>query len=118
MTAAVQRDVIPHRPRRLSILIAAGPETEAFDHGVKLARASLKQGVQVYLYCIDDAIGGLGCGPMGDLRLSGARVYGCAYAAERRGLPLDANMIYGGLALLSDLMVGSDRFVAFGGLTR
>jgi sulfur relay (sulfurtransferase) complex TusBCD TusD component (DsrE family) len=114
MTASAQRDGIQSRPRKLSILIAAGPQTEAFDHGVKLARAALKQGVQVYLYCIDDAIAGLASEPMEDLRLGGTRVYGCAYAAERRDLPLDANMIYGGLALLSDLMAGGDRFVAFG----
>jgi sulfur relay (sulfurtransferase) complex TusBCD TusD component (DsrE family) len=113
MTAAVQRDMIPDRPRRLSILLAAGPETAGFDHGLRLARAAVKQGIQVYLYCIDDAIAGLGSEPMEDLRLGGGRIYGCAYAAERRGLTWDANTVYGGLALLSDLMVGSDRFVAF-----
>jgi hypothetical protein len=51
---------------------------------------------------------------MQDLRMGGVQVYGCAYAAERRGLPWQADMVYGGLALLSDLMAGTDRFLAFG----
>jgi sulfur relay (sulfurtransferase) complex TusBCD TusD component (DsrE family) len=109
-----QREVAGDRDRRLSILLAAAPDQPGFEHGVKLARAAVAQGVRVYLYCIDDAVSGLGDGPLSDLRTGGVQVYGCAFAAERRGLPLHPDIVYGGLALLSDLMSGTDRFVAFG----
>jgi sulfur relay (sulfurtransferase) complex TusBCD TusD component (DsrE family) len=114
MKAVVQPKTERLSGLRLGILLSASPGSPSFAHGVKLAQAALTRGVRVYLYCIDDAVSGLGTGPMQDLRMGGVQVYGCAYAAERRGLPWQADMVYGGLALLSDLMAGTDRFLAFG----
>jgi sulfur relay (sulfurtransferase) complex TusBCD TusD component (DsrE family) len=114
MTTVRNGDVAKERSRRLSILLAAGPDHPGFNHGVQLAQAAVRQGIRVYLYCIDEGILGLSSAGVEDLRSSGVQVYGCAYAAERRGLPWQRDIVYGGLALLSDLMAGSDRFVAFG----
>lgn len=114
MTPARNRDVAKERSRRLSILLAAGPDHPGFEHGVRLARAAVRQGIHVHLYFIDDGVLGLSNAGVEDLRSSGVQVYGCAYAAERRGLPWQRDIVYGGLALLSDLMAGCDRFVAFG----
>jgi sulfur relay (sulfurtransferase) complex TusBCD TusD component (DsrE family) len=98
----------------LGLLLSGGPESAGFRHGVNLARAAMRRGVEVYVYCIDEAVLGLGESGMEGLRSGGARVYGCAYAAERRGLRWRDEITYGGLALLSDLMTRTDRFVAMG----
>jgi hypothetical protein len=44
----------------------------------------------------------------------GARVFVCAYGCQKRGLPLaDAERVtYCGLVVLTDLINGTDRFVA------
>jgi sulfur relay (sulfurtransferase) complex TusBCD TusD component (DsrE family) len=114
MTPARNRADANERSRRLSILLAAGPDHPGFQHGVRLAQAAVGQGIRVHLYCIDEGVWGLGSADVDDLRSNGVQVYGCAYAAERRGLPWERDIVYGGLALLSDLMAGCDRFVAFG----
>ena len=114
MKPVVQSNTARLPGRRLGILLSTSPGSPSFEHGVKLAQAALTRGVRVYLYCIDDAVSGLETGPMQDLRTGGVQVYGCAYAAERRGLPWQPDMVYGGLALLSDLMAGTDRFLSFG----
>jgi hypothetical protein len=44
---------------------------------------------------------------------SGLKLYVCAYGSQRRGLQRNPNAIYAGLALLSDVMAETDRFVSF-----
>ncbi len=39
-----------------------------------------------------------------DLRFPEVRRFGCAYAAQRRNLPMDREIIYGGLGILADLL--------------
>jgi sulfur relay (sulfurtransferase) complex TusBCD TusD component (DsrE family) len=99
--------------KKLGILLAAPPEHPNFKHGVKLAQAALAEGVQVYLYCIDEAVAGVPMPPLQTLQERGLRLFACAYGAQRRNLPVSEQAVFGGLAVLSDLIAGTDKFISF-----
>ncbi|MDD4932752.1 MAG: hypothetical protein PHO89_04715 [Methylacidiphilaceae bacterium] len=70
-----------------------------------------RQGNDIYLYCLDDGIREIDTLlPRAGPRL---RLFGCAYAALRRSLPRKADVTYGGLGLLTDLILGTGEFLAF-----
>lgn len=101
--------------KKLGILLAASPDSDSFRHATKLAEAALGRGLSVSLYCIDEAVHGV-CDPrVAALAGRGLKLFGCAYGARRRGLPLTSEVVWAGLSLASDLAASSDRFVCFGG---
>jgi predicted peroxiredoxin len=101
------------RGKKLGLLLSTSPDKPGFQHGLSLAEAALAEGVEVYLYCIDDAVRGLAEPRLQSLAARGIKLYGCAYAAQRRRLPIDEKTNWAGLALLSDLMSSADRMVTF-----
>ena len=104
---------MPLRGKKLGILLSVRPDHPSFRHGLGLAEAALGQGVQVYLYCIDDAVTGLGDIQLQSLKDSGMKLFACAYGAERRNLPRNDLAIFAGLTVVSDLVSSTDRFVSF-----
>lgn len=103
------------KKKKLGILISAGPDVPAFQHGVRFARAALESGKDVYLYCIDDAVKGVSQAELQSLRPAGLKLYACAYGAQQRGLPVNDLAAYAGLTVVSDLIAGTDRFISFNG---
>jgi sulfur relay (sulfurtransferase) complex TusBCD TusD component (DsrE family) len=101
------------RGKKLGVLLSTHPDQPAFQHGLYLAEAALNEGVEVYLYCIDDAIHGVGQPRLQSLAARGLKLYACAFAAQRRGLPVNDKAVFAGLGALSDLMTATDRFVSF-----
>jgi hypothetical protein len=94
--------------KKLAVMIAAGPSEPGFRHGARVAATAMTMGVDVYLYCIDDAVAGVE-----GLAGIGAKLFACAESAQRRKLPMAAGPTWAGLALLSNLIAATDRFVAF-----
>jgi len=101
------------RGKKLGMLLSASPERPGFQHGLGLAEAALAAGLEVYLYCIDEAVRGINEPRLQLLVGRGLKLYGCAFAARRRRLPMDEKINWAGLALLSDLMAAADRMVSF-----
>jgi len=101
------------RGKKLGLLLSTSPGQPGFHHGLRLAEAALEQGVNVFLYCIDEAVRGLQEPRLQALAARGLKLYVCAYGVQRRGLERNPNATYAGLALLSDLISASDRFVSF-----
>ncbi|WCJ60373.1 DsrE family protein [Fontisphaera persica] len=99
--------------KKLGILISTHPNQPGFHHGLGVAEAALAEGVDVYLYCIDDAVKGVGDARLQALKQKGVKLYACAYGAQRRNLPLSDLAIFAGLTVVSDLMAGTDRFISF-----
>jgi hypothetical protein len=99
--------------KKLGILVSCAPDHRNFAHAVGLARAALRKGVQVYLYCIDEAVKGIAERQIQDLRGNGMVLYGCAFSARQRNLPIDDAATYSGLTVVSDLIASTDRFVSF-----
>jgi sulfur relay (sulfurtransferase) complex TusBCD TusD component (DsrE family) len=97
----------------MGILVSVGPPHPNFNHGLALADAALNRGLDVYLYCIDEAVRGLDQPALAPLRARGLKLFACAYAAQRRHLPLAGVALHSGLGMLGDLVAGTDRFVTF-----
>jgi len=99
--------------KKLGVLLSTLPSQPGFQHGLRLAEAALEQGADVYLYCVDEAVRGMDEPHLQSLAARGLKLYVCAYGAQRRGMERNPGAIYAGLALLSDLMAATDRFVSF-----
>lgn len=103
----------PAPGKSLGLLVSVGPDHPNFNHALKLAAAALQRGLFVYLYCVDKAVAGLHEPALQHLKAAGLRLYACAYATQQRHVPLDDAAQFSGLGVLSDLMIGTDRFLAF-----
>jgi hypothetical protein len=103
----------PLHGQKLGVLISAPPDQLGFRHGVRLAASALRAGVDVYLYCIDAAVPGLGDPELQGLRQRGLKLYACAYGAQRRDLPINDLATFAGLTVVNDLIASTDRFVSF-----
>jgi sulfur relay (sulfurtransferase) complex TusBCD TusD component (DsrE family) len=101
------------RGKKLGIMLSTSPGQPGFQHGLHLAEAALEEGVEVYLYCVDEAVRGLGDSHLCRLTAQGLKLFACAYAAQRRQLPRSEQAAFAGLASLSDIMAATDRFLSF-----
>ena len=101
------------RGKKLGVLISADPARENFARGLRLAEAALSEGVEVYLYCVDDAVAGALHPELQRLQARGLKLFACAYAAHRRKLPLGDGPVFTGLSVVSDLISATDRFISF-----
>ena len=101
------------RGKKLGILLSTRPDEPAFGHGISLAGTALAQGVDVYLYCIDDAVLGVGDTRLQTLKDQGLKLFACAYGAQRRHVAISNAATFAGLTVVSDLVCGTDRFVSF-----
>src|SRR6266513_2919082 len=103
---------MPLVPKKLGVLISVPPDHPNFTHGVCLAETALAQGVDVYLYCIDEAVKGLGHPRLCKLKAGGLKLFACAYGAQRRNVPMTDQATFSGLSLLNDVIASADRFVS------
>jgi len=99
--------------KKLGLLLSTPPGQPGFQHGLCLAEAALEEGADVYLYCVDEAVRGVEEPRLQSLAARGLKLFVCAYGAQQRGLERNPRAIYAGLALLSDVMAATDRFVSF-----
>jgi predicted peroxiredoxin len=99
--------------KKLGILISCTPDEPNFLHGLRIAEAALAQGVDVYLYCIDEAVPGINSARLQKLKHNGLKLYACAYGAHRRNLPLNDDAVFAGLTVVSDLIAATDKFISF-----
>ncbi len=106
-------DDAPLRGKKLGILISAGPKENGFRHGLRLAAAALEEGVDVYVYCLDEAVAGLNERELQHLREAGLKLYACAYGALRRSIACGDEAVFAGLTVLSDIIASTDRFLSF-----
>jgi sulfur relay (sulfurtransferase) complex TusBCD TusD component (DsrE family) len=99
--------------KKLGLLVSAHPDQANFGHALGLAEAALNEGVTVYLYCIDEAVHGLGAAQLQSLAARGLKLFACAYGLQRRNLAVKTSATLAGLGVVSDLMASTDRFVCF-----
>lgn len=101
------------RGKKLGMLVSCQPSEPAFSHALRTAGAALDLGVDVYLYCIDDAVPGVDDPRLQALKERGLKLYACAYGAHKRNYPLNGKATFAGLTVVSDLISGTDRFLSF-----
>ena len=99
--------------KKLGIMVSSGPEAASFECAYRLADTALVEGAQVYLYYMDEGVRGVRDKRVQGLKAKGAQLFACAYSAQRRDIPIDESAVFSGLATVSDLMAGTDRFLSF-----
>ncbi len=99
--------------KKLGILLSTAPENRNLNTVFSLAKEALHQGIDTYLYLIDDGVQNLDRPEMETLCRNGVKLFLCAYGAQRRGIPTSDKAVFCGLVVLSDLVKGCDRFVTF-----
>src|SRR3954453_19098870 len=104
---------MPIAGKKLGLLLSVAPDKPNFRHAIALASAAVKRGVQVYFYCIDDAVAGLDDKALQELKAGGVNLFACAYGAQKRNLSLGELATFAGLSTVSDLIANTDRFVSF-----
>jgi sulfur relay (sulfurtransferase) complex TusBCD TusD component (DsrE family) len=102
--------------KKLGILLSTAPSDPAVGVVVRLAEEALRARIDVYLYLIDEGVRNLRDPRYVALGESGAKLFVCAYGCQRHGLPTEtvpASMTLCGLVILSNIIAGCDRFLAF-----
>ena len=98
--------------KKLGLMLSTGPEHHNLETVVGLSEAALDRGAQVYLYLIDDGVAAVDDPRVQTLGERGARLFVCAFGCQKRGLPLSERATNCGLVVLTDVITGTDRFVA------
>jgi sulfur relay (sulfurtransferase) complex TusBCD TusD component (DsrE family) len=100
--------------KKLGLMLSTPPEHPNQATALGLAGAALDRGVDLYVYLIDEGVRGLGDERVRALAARGAKLFACAYGCQRRRIPLEdaGDVTYCGLVVLTDLINGTDRFIA------
>jgi sulfur relay (sulfurtransferase) complex TusBCD TusD component (DsrE family) len=98
--------------KKLGLMVSTGPEHANLATAIGLSTAALDRGAQVYLYLIDDGVAAVEDPRVRTLADRGARLFVCAYGCQKRGQPLSERATNCGLVVLTDVINGTDRFLA------
>lgn len=98
---------------KLGILLSTHPDKQDGNRVQALVEAALAERDEVYLYLLDEGVRFLSWDWIHALVDRGATVYACAYAAQGRRLTDPGKTTFCGLVVLTQIMEGCDRFLAF-----
>ena len=101
---------------KLGLLLSTPPSHPSVETVVQLARAALRRGFEVYLYLIDEGVKTVVDQRYLGLIDDGAKMSVCAYGCQRHGVlttTVDSRVSLSGLVVLSGIIDGCDRFLAF-----
>ena len=90
--------------KSLGLLISDPPGSGPFGEGLVAASDALVRGEWVGLYLLDEAVQGVGNSDLAHLRTQGLHVFACSQAALVFGVTMTAEVIFGGLSLLGELI--------------
>ena len=101
---------------KLGLLLSTPPSHPSIETVVQLARAALRRGVEVYLYLIDEGVKTVVDRRYLSLIDAGVKMSVCAYGCQQHGVlttTVDSRVSLSGLVVLSGIIDGCDRFLAF-----
>lgn len=102
--------------RKLGLLLSTAPSHPSVETVVQLAHAALRRGVEVYLYLIDEGVKVAVDPRYVGLIDAGVKLSVCAYGCQQHGVSttsVDSRVSLSGLVVLSGIIDGCDRFLAF-----
>src|SRR5580765_4435213 len=102
--------------RKLGLLLSTPPTHPSVETVVQLAQAALRKGVDVYLYLIDEGVKTAVDQRYLGLIDAGVKMSVCAYGCQQHGVlttTIDSRVSLSGLVVLSGIVDGCDRFLAF-----
>jgi sulfur relay (sulfurtransferase) complex TusBCD TusD component (DsrE family) len=101
---------------KLGILLSTPPTHPSVETVVQLAQAALRKRVDVYLYLIDEGVKTAVDQRYLGLIDAGVKMSVCAYGCQQHGVlttMIDSRVSLSGLVVLSGIIDGCDRFLAF-----
>ncbi len=93
-------------------MVSTTPDHPNLETAVGLGRVALDRGADVYLYLIDDAVAAVDDPRVQALAGRGLKLFVCAYGCQKRRRPLSEKATNCGLVVLTDLINGTERFLA------
>jgi len=102
--------------RKLGLLLSTPPSHPSVETVAQLAQAALRRGVDVYLYLIDEGVKTVSDQRYLTLIDAGVKMSVCAYGCQQHGVlttTVDSRVSLSGLVVLSGIIDGCDRFLAF-----
>ena len=101
---------------KLGLLLSTPPSHPSVETVIQLSQAALRRGVDVYLYLVDEGVKTATDQRYVSLIDAGAKMSVCAYGCQQHGVPtvlVDSRVSLSGLVVLSGIIDGCDRFLAF-----
>ena len=98
--------------RKFGLMVSTAPQHPNLETALGLGRAALDRGADVYLYLIDDAVAAVEDPRLQALAARGLKLFVCAYGCQKRRQPLSDKATNCGLVVLTDLINGTERFLA------
>lgn len=102
--------------QKLGVLLSTGPSDASVETVSQLADAATRQGIEVYLYLIDEGVRNLKDERFTRLLDGGVKMSVCAYGCQQHTVStdsVDSRVSLSGLVVLSGIIDACDRFVAF-----
>ena len=102
--------------KKLGILLSRPPEHPHAHTVARLSEEARAAGAEVYLYLIDEGVKNLHNTRILDLASSGVKFFVCAYGCQQHNISTDGygkEVNFCGLVILSNIINGCDRFLAF-----
>ena len=102
--------------RKLGLLLSTPPSHPSVETVAQLAQAALRRGIDVYLYLIDEGVKTAVDQRYLSLIDAGVKMSVCAYGCQQYGVlttTVDSRISLSGLVVLSGIIDGCDRFLAF-----
>ena len=97
-------------------MLSTPPNHPSIHHVFYLCRAALEAQVTVFLYLIDEGVRNLNDPQLVALSRQGVKLFVCAYGCQQHGVStkeLSPEISLCGLVVLSNIINGCDRFLAF-----
>jgi sulfur relay (sulfurtransferase) complex TusBCD TusD component (DsrE family) len=98
--------------RKLGLMLSTASAHPNLETAIGLSRTALDGGDDVYLYLIDDAVDAVDDDRLLALADRGLKLFVCAYGCQKRRRPLSERATNCGLVVLTDVINGTDRFIA------
>ena len=102
-----------HQNKKLCFILTKSKSDPEFAHAINLLESALSESVQVYAYLIHEGVRGIEDPTWQSLVKRGLKLFGCAYSARQRNIPLRDPATWVGLTVLNDLLVECDKTVSF-----
>ncbi len=103
------------RKKTLGILLSTPPKHRNTTITLGILRVAMAREILVSLYLIDDGVHHLSSSSFTELRGPHVRLFVCAYGCMQRQISTssdDKDITFCGLVILSNIVSGTDRFLA------
>ena len=102
--------------KKLGLLLSTAPDNPNAETVYQLSKTALANKVDTYLYFIDEGVLNLKDPRFSELAKEGLKLFVCAYGCQQHHISTDGygkEVNFCGLVILSNIIDGCDRFLAF-----